>query len=62
MALCGGTAFMLAPPTTLPPPAASWQVTASGVHLCCNDTCLLLQFVQQHHLGMLLQYETRCLV
>ncbi|KAL0047424.1 hypothetical protein WJX82_003041 [Trebouxia sp. C0006] len=31
MALCGGTAFMLAPPTTLPPPAASWQLALSGM-------------------------------
>ena len=37
MALCGGTAFMLAPPTTLPPPAASWQLALSGVHLCSNE-------------------------
>ncbi len=56
MALCSGTAFMLAPPTTLPPPAASWQLAVSGAHLCCNYTCPLLQFVQQH------QCERSCIV
>ncbi len=62
MALCGGTGFMLAPPTTLPPPAASWQLAVSGVHLCCRDTPPLLQFVQQHHLCVLLGYERCCIV
>ncbi|KAL0022243.1 hypothetical protein WJX77_009787 [Trebouxia sp. C0004] len=31
MALCGGKAFMLAPPTALPPPAASCQLAVSGL-------------------------------
>jgi len=62
MALCGGTAFMLAPPTALPPPVASWQLIVSGAHLCCNFARPLLQFVQQHHLGMLLRCERCCVV
>ncbi len=45
MALCGGTAFMLAPPAAVPPPAASWQQAMSGAHLCCNDTHPSLQTV-----------------
>ena len=57
-ALCSGTAFMLAPSTSLAPPVASWQLAVSGAHLSCNHTRPLLQAVYQHHLCLLLQCET----